>query len=79
MSTLSYPHAGRDASTTTYAQNVAIAFRSLLAALLAVKAQPPVSQRVKVRDQLAVFKLAREYETLSPNLAAELRYFASHG
>jgi hypothetical protein len=38
-----------------------------------------VWQRVKLRDQLAVFKLAREYETLSPNLAAELRFIASRG
>nr|WP_314629410.1 hypothetical protein [uncultured Noviherbaspirillum sp.] len=79
MSSITYPHADRDEAATSYAQNVGYAFRSLLAALLAVKAQPPVSQRVKLRDQLAVFRLAREYETLSPNLAAELRFIASRG
>jgi hypothetical protein len=82
MSTITFPHSARNESATTYAQNVGYAFRSLLAALLAVKpAQPqqPASQRSKLRDQLAVFKLARDYEALSPNLAAELRFIASRG
>lgn len=79
MSMITFPHAARNEAATTYAQNVGHAFRSLLAALLAVKPQQPVSQRVRLRDQLAVFKLAREYEAVSPDLAAELRYIASHG
>ena len=44
MSTITYPQADRDLAATSYAQNVGYAFRSLLAALLAVKPQPPVSQ-----------------------------------
>lgn len=79
MSTITFPHAARNEAASTYAQNVGYAFRSLLAALLAVKPQPPVSQRRTLRDQLAVFKLARDCEAMSPNLAAELRFFASHG
>lgn len=79
MSTLTFPHSARNEATSTYAQNVGDAFRSLLAALLAVKPAQPASLRSKLRDQLAVFRLAREYETLSPNLAAELRFIASRG
>ena len=33
----------------------------------------------KLRDQLALFRLARDYEALSPNLAAELRFIAARG
>lgn len=82
MSTITFPHSARNEAASTYAQNVGYAFRSLLAALLAVKSEQPqqlTSQRSKLRDQLAVFKLAREYEALSPNLAAELRFIASRG
>jgi hypothetical protein len=79
MSTITFPHAARNEVASNYAQNVGYAFRSLLAALLAVKPQPSVSQRSKLRDQFAVFRLAREYEALSPNLAAELRFIASRG
>ena len=77
MSTITFPHAARDDATTTYARNVGVAFRSLLAALLAVKPRQAASQRSRLRDQLAVFRLARQYEQLSPNLAAELRFIAS--
>ena len=76
MSTITFPHAAADSS---YAENVGIAFRSLLAALLAIKPQQPASPRAKVQNQLAVFRLAKQYESLSPNLAAELRYIASRG
>ena len=79
MSTVTFPHASRNDGALTYAQNVGAAFRSLLAALLAVKPAQPVPQLAKLRDQLAVFRLAREYEALSPNLAAELRSIASRG
>lgn len=79
MSTATFPHASRNEAESTYAQNVGYAFRSLLAALLAVKPPQPVSQRSAWRDQLAVFRLAREYEALSPNLAAELRSIATRG
>ena len=76
MSTITFPHSSRNEAATTYAQNVGHAFRSLLAALLAVKPRQPVAARATLRDQLAVFRLAREYEALSPNLAAELRFIA---
>jgi hypothetical protein len=81
MSTITFPHAAARgaADSTSYAENVGRAFRSLLAALLAVKPQESVSPRAKVRNQLAVFRLAKQYENLSPNLAAELRYIASRG
>ena len=79
MSTITFPHAVRNDAARSYAQNVGYAFRTLLAALLAVKPQQPMPQRSKLRDQLAVFRLAREYEALSPNLAAELRFIASRG
>lgn len=79
MSTLTFPQAARNEAASTYAQNVSHAFRSLLAALFAVKPAQPVTQQARLRDQLAVFRLAREYEALSPNLAAELRFIASRG
>ena len=79
MSTITFPHTARNEAASTYAQNVGYALRSLLAALLAVKPAQPVSPRSKMRDQLAVFRLARDYEALSPNLAAELRFIASRG
>ena len=79
MSTITYSHAERNQAASTYAQNVGQAFRSLLAALLAVKPQAPLSPRAVIRDRLAVFQLARQYEKLSPNLAAELRFIASRG
>ena len=79
MSTITFSHAGQNQAASTYAQNVGYAFRSFVAALFAVKPQPALSQRATLRDQLAVFKLARQYEKLSPNLAAELRFIASRG
>ncbi|MET0963328.1 MAG: hypothetical protein ABWY05_11035 [Noviherbaspirillum sp.] len=79
MSTITFPHAAAHGDSTSYAENVGRAFRSLLAALLAVKPQESVSPRAKLRSQLAVFRLAKQYESLSPNLAAELRFIASRG
>ena len=79
MSTMTFPQAARNEASSTYAQNVGHAFRSLLAALFAVKPAQPVTQKARLRDQLAVFRLARKYEALSPNLAAELRFIATRG
>ena len=76
MSTITFPRATGNEAAPGYAQNVGHAFRALLAALLAVKPQPLASQRAKLRNRLAVHRLARQYETLSPNLAAELRFIA---
>ncbi|WP_426177176.1 hypothetical protein [Massilia sp. TWR1-2-2] len=36
-----------------------------------------VSERSKVESRRQIFALAKEHETMSPNLAAELRFFAS--
>jgi hypothetical protein len=79
MSTISFTQASRGEATSSYAENVGRAFRSLLAALLAIKPQQTAKPRATVRNQLAVFRMARQYEGLSPNLAAELRYIASRG
>lgn len=79
MSTITFTQASRGEATSGYAANVGRAFRSLLAALLAVKPQASVKARASVRNQLAVFRMARQYEGLSPNLAAELRFIASRG
>lgn len=79
MSTITFPQSASRESDSSYAENVGRAFRSLLAALLAVKPQQSATPRTTLRNQLAVFRLARQYEDLSPNLAAELRYIASRG
>jgi hypothetical protein len=79
MSSIAISHAPRIEAASGYARNVGRAFRSLLAALLAVKPEQPASPRVRMRDQLAVFRLAKQYEDFSPNLAAELRFIASRG
>jgi ketosteroid isomerase-like protein len=36
-----------------------------------------VSERTKVESRRQIFALAKEHEQMSPNLAAELRFFAS--
>ena len=79
MSTITFPQSASREANSSYAENVGRAFRSLLVALLAVKPQQKAAPRATLRNQLAVFRLARQYEDLSPNLAAELRYIASRG
>ncbi len=79
MSTITFSQSASRELNSSYAENVGRAFRSLLAALLAVKPQQNATPRATLRNQLAVFRLARQYEDLSPNLAAELRYIASRG
>jgi hypothetical protein len=79
MSTITFTQAARGEATSSYAENVGRAFRSLLAAVLAIKPQQPATPRATLRNQLAVFRMAKQYEGLSPNLAAELRYIASRG
>ena len=64
MSSIALPQHSSD-NGLSYGANVGRAFRSLLAA--------------KLHDQLALFRMARDYEALSPNLAAELRFIASRG
>ncbi|NVM79552.1 hypothetical protein FHW83_005393 [Duganella sp. SG902] len=60
-----------------YFANIANAARQLIAALFAV--QPVVSQRNKEETIWWLNRLAADSELHSPNLAAELRYFASRG
>ena len=78
MSSIALSHGSSD-NGLSYGANVGRAFRSLLAALLAVRPARETRQEVSLRDRLAVLRLARQYEALSPNLAAELRFIASRG
>jgi hypothetical protein len=78
MSSIALPQHSSD-NGLSYGANVGRAFRSLLAALLAVKPSEQAAPAAKLRDQLALFRLARDYEALSPNLAAELRFIAARG
>lgn len=66
---------------TSYFANVGRAARALLAALLARKQRPAaaVSKRSRQRDLRTLFELASSQESLSPNLAAELRIIALRG
>jgi hypothetical protein len=70
MSTFAISNAARNDAAQSYGQNLGRAFRAFLAALFAVK---PASERSLARDRAAVLRIARRYEALSPNLAAELR------
>lgn len=76
-----YPNVNAGAS---YGENLANAARGFFAALFAVK--PPVAEKkadeiVTPRSRLAnmrkLYAMAAEHESLSPNLAAELRAFAN--
>ena len=78
MSSIAFPQHSLD-NGLSYGANVGRALRSLLAALLAVKPAEQAARGAKLRDQLALFRLARDYEALSPNLAAELRFIAARG
>ena len=80
---MSSPSLNHNPSTTmshSYAANVGQAARSLFAALLAVDAKPAAvadeapSRRSGRRE---LYRLARQYEAVEPNLASELRYLAS--
>jgi hypothetical protein len=79
MSSIAISQAPHIEAAPSYATNVGRAFRTLLAALLAVKPEQAASPRARMRDQLAVFRLAKQYEDFSPSLAAELRFIASRG
>lgn len=78
MSSIAFPQYSSN-DGLSYGANVGRAFRSLLAALLAVKPARDAAPAATLRDQMALFRLARDYEALSPNLAAELRFIASRG
>lgn len=82
-------------SNTSYFANVGRAARGLIAALMAHKpaAAPAASsaaaetapamsasaQRRKAASLATLYELARREDSLSPNLAAELRFMASRG
>ena len=79
-------------SDTSYFANVGRAARGLIAALMAQKpaaaveavteAAPAMSasaQRRKAASLATLYELARREDSLSPNLAAELRFMASRG
>jgi hypothetical protein len=72
-------------ATPGYASNVIAAVRQLVSALFAVKprtavvADPVVSQRNKEETIWWLTRLANDCERHSPNLSAELRFFASRG
>jgi hypothetical protein len=72
MSTFAISSA-HDNAARSYGQNVRRAFGELIAALFAL---PAFGARAAARDQLAVLRIANQYEALSPNLAAELRSVA---
>jgi alpha-beta hydrolase superfamily lysophospholipase len=72
----------------TYANRVGIAARAFLAALLAVEPRQPVegevretaaSRRAKVKNIMMLNRMAEQYDSVSPNFSAELRFFASRG
>lgn len=71
-----------------YASNIGRAARTLLEALLgyappaaaareALVEAAPASEREKQKGRLEMFRIARQYERLSPGLSAELRSIAA--
>lgn len=68
-----------------YAHNVSRAARALIAAVLAVNpaapeaavAKPSISERRRAKSVFELYRLAGSYDTVSPNLAAELRFIAA--
>jgi hypothetical protein len=88
MSTIifdSVSHTAPYGQSAGYLSNVARAARGLAAALLAVPpvaevtavAQPEVRSAAKVKNVAALFRMARQYDSVMPNLAAELRSLAA--
>lgn len=89
MSTLVFTpasHSGSHGNASGYLGNVARAARGLLAALLAVSPEQaeaaPSVQAVahsasRVKDVATLYRMARQYDSVMPNLASELRSFAA--
>ena len=79
-----YPQLSRG---DTYAGNLGRATRAFLAALLAIKpadrkvtvTKHKVSERTRAKSIVALYKLAGSYDSISPSLAAELRFLAGRG
>ena len=72
-----------------YFADIGKAARTFAAALFAaqerqfveqeVAAGPALSERDRARTHMKLFRMANAYQTLQPNLAAELRQLASRG
>lgn len=68
----------------TYTKNLGRAARVFLAALLAAKpvdrevavSKRKVSERARSKDIATLYRLAGSHDSISPNLAAELRFIA---
>ncbi|TCS36262.1 hypothetical protein EDC30_10779 [Paucimonas lemoignei] len=79
MSILHVPHYSQADSHNSLLTNIAGALRNvayaLFAAQPAAKPVPAKAVAMKKADREGLFRLARSYEDVSPNLAAELRYF----
>ena len=78
---VTYPQTGNE---DTYGQNLGRAARAFLGALLAVKpakrevklAEKEISPKVRAASIRKLYQLAASYDSISPNLAAELRQIA---
>lgn len=89
MSTIAVNLSDRTNFAGTYASNVGLAARAFLAALLAVKPRRSVeaatlrkeaaSARTKTPGMLARYRMANQYDSVMPNLYAEMCFLASRG
>lgn len=92
MSTYAIDYSSRagaaDGSAHSYVQNLGAAARAFIAALLAVEPRQAVDGevresaamlRARAKDVAMVNRMADRYQSMSPNLAAELRFMASRG
>ncbi len=70
------------ANARDYVTNVASAASAFVAALLAFKPQralvlaPAISPRAMAEKRYAMFRMADQWQSLSPSLATELRFMA---
>ncbi|CAN5174983.1 hypothetical protein BH11PSE11_BH11PSE11_36340 [soil metagenome] len=78
---ITYPNVG-GAQRYSYGENLGLAARAFIAALLAVDPQDeetiehPVSERVRLKGIEQLNALASSFDSTMPNQAAELRYLA---
>lgn len=89
MPTIAVNLSDRAHSANTYASNVDLAARAFLAALLAVKPHQSAevaavhkdvaSARTKTPGMLARYRMANQYDSVMPNLYAEMCFLASRG
>lgn len=87
MTTATYHH---NDGLRHYFTDVGNAARAFAAALFAarerqfvaqevVMVKPAVAERERMNSYRSIMALAKEYEVLSPNMSAELRFLASRG